>query len=140
MCFSLNLDVMLSPAHLLDQFHLSQILQMYLLAKFGGHRSYRNVNSYVNSYMDTLENPALITTIRHIARFLKSEIPIYNSEVPDTAGSENKKKTAGNCKVLCVSRKRNKSLLNVYLLLTLQLENCDIVFHFFDHCFKAFMT
>ena len=59
---------------------------MYLLAKFGGHRSYRNVNSYVNSYMDTLENPALITTIRHIARFLKSEIPIYNSEVPNKDG------------------------------------------------------
>ena len=64
--------------------------------------------------MDTLEKSELTSSIGHIARFLKSEIPIYNSEVPDTAGSENK-----NCKVLCVSRKRNKSLLNVYLLLTL---------------------
>ena len=65
---------------------------MYLLAKFGGHRSYRNVNSYVNSYMDTLENPALITTIRHIARFLKSEIPIYNSEVPNKDGRKTRRR------------------------------------------------
>ena len=94
---------------------------MYLLVKFVGQRSYRNgdINSYINSYMDTLEKSELTSSIGHIARFLKSEIPIYNSEVSDTAGSENKKKTAGNCKVLCVSRKRNKSLLNVYLLLTL---------------------
>ena len=30
--------------------------------------------------MDTLEKPELTTSIRHIARFLKSEIPIYNME------------------------------------------------------------
>ena len=35
--------------------------------------------------MDTLEKPELTTSIRHIARFLKSEIPIYNMEVPITA-------------------------------------------------------
>ena len=28
----------------------------------------------------------LTVSIRHIARFLKSGIPIYNSDVPDTAG------------------------------------------------------
>ena len=35
--------------------------------------------------MDTLEKPELAISIRHIARFLKSEIPMYNMEVPDTA-------------------------------------------------------
>ena len=58
---------------------------MYLLAKFGDHRSYRNrdINPYINSYMDTLEEAELIASIRHIAKFLKSGIPIYNSGVPD---------------------------------------------------------
>ena len=61
---------------------------MYLIAKFGGHRSYRNggINSDINSYMDTLEKAELTSSNRHIARFLKSGTPIYNSEVLDTAG------------------------------------------------------
>ena len=56
---------------------------MYLLAKFGGHRSDKNVD--INSYMDTLEKAELTVLIRHIARLVKSGIPIYNSEVLDTA-------------------------------------------------------
>ena len=36
--------------------------------------------------MDTLEKAELAASILHIAIFLKSGIPIYNSEVPDTAG------------------------------------------------------
>ena len=56
---------------------------MYLLAKFGGHRSDKNVD--INSYMDTLEKVELTVLIRHIARLVKSGIPIYNSEVLDTA-------------------------------------------------------
>ena len=36
--------------------------------------------------MDTLEKAELTASIRHIERFLKSRIPIYNSEAPDTAG------------------------------------------------------
>ena len=61
---------------------------MYLLAKFGDHRSYGNgdINSYIKSYIDTWEKAELTASIRQIARFLKSGIPIYNSEVPDTAG------------------------------------------------------
>ena len=60
---------------------------MYLLAKFGDHRFYRNgdINSYINSYMDTLEIAALTALICHIGRFLKSGIPVYNSEALDTA-------------------------------------------------------
>ena len=36
--------------------------------------------------MDTLENLEPITSIWHIARFLKSGIPTYNFQVLDTAG------------------------------------------------------
>ena len=46
---------------------------MYLLAKFGDHRSYRS-----GDY--------------HIARFLKSGIPISHSEVPDTAGRKTRRR------------------------------------------------
>ena len=67
---------------------------MYLLVKFGDHRSDRNgdINSYMKSYMDNLdlEKAELIASIRHIARFPKSGIPIYNSEVPDTANNTDK--------------------------------------------------
>ena len=47
---------------------------MYLLVKFGGHRSYKtgDANSNINSYMDILEKSELFS-IRHIARFLKEE-------------------------------------------------------------------
>ena len=65
---------------------------MYLLAKFGDHRCHRNgdINSYINSNIYTLENAQLTATIRHIARFLKSGIPIYNTVVQDTAGKKKK--------------------------------------------------
>ena len=58
-------------------------------------------------HMDTLENAKLTASVRLIARFFKSGIPIYNSKVPDTAGRKNKKMKTGNCKALCVLRKRN---------------------------------
>ena len=57
---------------------------MYLLAKFGGHRSYRNRD--INSYINTLGKVEFTASIRHIAIFLKSGIPIYNSKDPDAAG------------------------------------------------------
>ena len=62
---------------------------MNLLAKSGDHRSFRNGD--VNSYMDTLEKAEHTASIRHIARFLKSGIPIYNSEVPDTLGRKKRR-------------------------------------------------
>ena len=69
-----------------------------------------NINSYINSYMDTMEKAALDASICHIARFLKSGIPIYNSKVPDRAGRKNKrkKKNTGNCKSFCILRKGKK--------------------------------
>ena len=62
---------------------------MYQLVKFGGHRSYRNgdTNPDINFYI--LEKCELTTGIRHIARFLRSGIPIYN--FPDTAGRKTRK-------------------------------------------------
>ena len=61
---------------------------MYLLAKFNGHRSCRNrdINSYINFYIDTLEKAELTANISDIARFLQSGILIYIPRVLDTAG------------------------------------------------------
>ena len=61
---------------------------MYLLAKSGGHRSYGNgdINSYINSSMNTLKKAELTASNRHIEGFSKSRIP--NSEVSDTAGKK----------------------------------------------------
>ena len=76
---------------------------MYLLTKFGGDRSYRNgdINSYINSYTDTLEKAELSELIHYIARFLKSGKPIYNSEVPDTAG----RKTTSRRKTQAIAKR-----------------------------------
>ena len=67
---------------------------MYLIANFRDHRSYRNgdINSYIKSYVDTLEKAKLTTLHRHITGFLKSGIPIYNSEVPDMVGRKLRRK------------------------------------------------
>ena len=67
---------------------------MYLLAKFGDHGSHRNrdMNSYIKSYMNTFEKAELTDLIRHIARLLKSGIPIYNFEVSDTAGRKTRRR------------------------------------------------
>ena len=60
-----------------------------LLAKFGGHKSYRNgdINSHINFYMDTLEKTELTASILHIARLLKPGKPIYDSRVRDAASA-----------------------------------------------------
>ena len=97
---------------------------MYLLTKYGGHRSDRNedVSSYINSYMNILEKAELTTPIRHIARFLKSGIPIYNFEVPEYGCQKNKKKekNTGNWKVFGISRKREKAF-DVIKVLTIEV-------------------
>ena len=65
---------------------------MYLLARFGSHMSFGNgdINSYINSYMNNLGKAELIPSVSNIQRFLKSGIPIYNSE--DTAGRKRKRR------------------------------------------------
>ena len=62
---------------------------MYLLAKFGDRRSYRNGD--INSYIITLEKAELTASIRCVAKFSKQGIPIYNSEVQDTAVEKQEK-------------------------------------------------
>ena len=68
---------------------------MHLLTKFGDHMSYSNedINSYINSYVNTAEKAEIIAMVRHIERFSKSGISIYNSEVPDTADRKTTTKT-----------------------------------------------
>ena len=67
---------------------------MYLLAKFGDHAPDKNgdINPYIKSYTDILENAELTTSIHQIAKFLKSGIPIYKSKVPDMAGRKARKR------------------------------------------------
>ena len=75
---------------------------MYPLAKFGGHRFYRKED--IISYMDILEKAELTTSICHIAKSLKSGIPICNFEVRDMAGRETRKKreSTGKFKAFCL--------------------------------------
>ena len=42
--------------------------------------------------MNTLEKVELTASVRHIKRFSKSIIPIYNSEVPDAVGRKTRKR------------------------------------------------
>ena len=43
--------------------------------------------------MDTLEKAEITALISHIATILKSGIPIYNSEVPNTSGRKTRRRT-----------------------------------------------
>ena len=45
---------------------------------------------FLSSY--NLEKTELTASVRRITRFLKSGIPIYNSEVPDTVGRKTRKR------------------------------------------------
>ena len=67
---------------------------MYLLAKFGGHRSYGNedINSYINCYMNTSEKPELTSSIRHIERLSQLGTSIYCSEVLGNADRKTTKR------------------------------------------------
>ena len=61
-----------------------------------------------------MKKAELTASIRYIGRFLKSGIPVCNSEVVDAAGrkreeeGEGQKEKQANRKVLSVSGKRNK--------------------------------
>ena len=43
--------------------------------------------------MNSLEKAGLTASVDHIERFSKSGVPIYNSEVPDTAGRKMRRRT-----------------------------------------------
>ena len=57
---------------------------MYLLGKSGDHRSY--IEMEISILIEKAELTASIT------RFLKSGIPIYNFEVPDTSGKKTRRR------------------------------------------------
>ena len=90
---------------------------MYLLAKFGDHAPDKNgdINPYIKSYTDILENAELTTSIHQIAKFLKSGIPIYNSKVPDMAGRKARKRRtqtiAKHFEFLSIAAKRKQNEL-----------------------------
>ena len=67
---------------------------MYLLVKCGSYMSYGNgeMNSYVSSYMNTLEKGELIASVPHFDRSSKSGIPVYNSGVPDRTARKTRRK------------------------------------------------
>ena len=52
----------------------------------------QDINSYINFYMVASKNAKLTASVRHTEQFSKSAIPIYNSEVPDTAGGKTRRR------------------------------------------------
>lgn len=81
---------------------------MYLSTKYGGQGSNGNgdINCYVSSYLDTLGKGKHTASIRHIKRFSKSGILIYNSEAPKTASRKKEEEMKNNnCTALCASLK-----------------------------------
>ena len=92
---------------------------MYLLTNSGDYRN-GDTDSYIKSHMDTLEQAGLTFSIRDIVRFLKSGIPIYNSEVPDMAdrkkGKEEKQKQLQSVLRFTQRQKILAALLNLRLV------------------------
>ena len=64
---------------------MNQLLMMYLLAKCSVHRSFGNldINSYINSYLNTFEKAEVTTSVHLTQRFSKSWMLIYSSVVQD---------------------------------------------------------
>ena len=87
---------------------VSQLPYIYLLAKIGDRTSYRNrnVNPYINSYMNISEKVEPTARILYIERFSKSGILIDNSQVIEK--SRRGKTMKSNCKILYLTSKRNK--------------------------------
>ena len=90
---------------------------MYLIGKFGGHMSYGkgDVNSYFNSYMDTLGKAKLTASAHHIERYSKLGIPIYNSKVSDTVGRKMKRikrlRRTQAIEIRCFIKQKNDSII-----------------------------
>ena len=81
---------------------------MYLLVRFGGHKSNRNgdINSYINSYRENVEKVKIMVLIHHIGRFLIRNTDLFRYGWQKI--EKNEKKNLGNCKDLCISRKHKK--------------------------------
>ena len=68
--------------------------------------------------MDALEKVELIALIRHIERYLKSGIPIYNTEVPDTVGRKTGRRRRRRVQAIA---KGYPFLVNIIIKLTIVL-------------------
>ena len=79
---------------------------MYLLANFGGQRSYGNgnINSYINPFMNSSEKAEISPSIRHIENFQNQEYQF--TILKSWTGLPEKRKEEDNRKTLCVSNKR----------------------------------
>ena len=77
--------------------------------------------------MDTLEKAELTTSIRHIAIFSKSGIPIYNSKVPDTAGRKMRRSRR--------RRKRTHAIAKRYAFHANAMSKINPFFSFENHFF-----
>ena len=62
--------------------------------------------------MDILEKAKLTASVRHIAIFLKSELPIYNSEVPDTTYRKTRRRTLAIAKLFASTQTQKKQQEN----------------------------
>ena len=85
-----------------------------MFAKFGTHRSYgnRNIISYINSYMNTLEKIARTALVHHFENFQNHEYLFTTAKSPAQMAEKtgNKKKNTGNYKALRVLRKRKNNM------------------------------
>ena len=69
---------------------------MYLLAKFYDHRSHRNEISILIPILISIPSKKLKSPPPYSdIIFLKSEIPIFNSKIPRTAGRKSRRKRRG---------------------------------------------
>ena len=132
---SRHLDVVTSQ-HLLDKYNLIQILYIYLLPKFGEYRSYRNGNSIevlisIRTWIPwkSLNSPPWSC---RIPKYLKSGIPIYNSEIPDTAGRKTRRRR----------KRRTQAISKCYVFhadaKTLTFFCCNL-FHVNPYCYWTIM-
>ena len=88
---------------------------IYLLAKFGSYRSYENgdINSYISSYLNTLEKAELITSV--ILRYFQNQgyrftVRKSRTRLVEKPKEKKKRKNTGNCKVFTPTQKRSKEI------------------------------
>lgn len=92
---------------------------MYLLVKIGSHMLYGNedINTYINSDRNTLEKAQYWEIF--IAGNTDLQLQSSGHEWQKNEKKEEKKKNTGNCKVICVLRKRknpkSKMIIIFYL-------------------------
>lgn len=113
--------------------HQSQALQIYLPGKFGLLRFYgMDINSCINSYINTSERAEITPSICDIERFSRIRTLIHNFQFPEKF-RQGKKQL--HSVMLCKQMRQGKAqLLTLYIVLSLVFFSfCDeekcIVYH-----------